>query len=241
MENGTVKNWKKAGFLGGIVFFLTVIFGMIWGYNALLHWAQNKKDVPINEVVVHGEFKYLNAAELESRIKQRLDGSFFSLDVELLQRNIEDDPWIYGVSIRKEWPQKVHVFIVEQDATAVWNNDLLLNRFGDVFFANGVEVEETLPKLYGPEGKEKDVLKGYVDMQYLLDLHDFRISELVLSERYAWQMWLQKGIHLNLGRSDKMSRVQRFIDMYPLLEQYNEKEVAKIDLRYDIGLAVSWQ
>jgi cell division septal protein FtsQ len=29
--------------------------------------------------------------------------------------------------------------------------------------------------------------------------------------------------------------------MYPLLEQYNEKEVAKIDLRYDIGLAVSWQ
>lgn len=241
MENEQVKKWKKASFLSGIVFFLTVIFLMIWGYNALLHWAKNKKDVPINQVVVHGEFNYLNAADLENKIKQKLDGSFFSLNVEQLRRIIQDDPWIYGVSIRKEWPQKVHVFIVEQKATAKWNNDLLLNQFGDVFFANGIQVDELLPKLYGPEGTEKDVLKGYVDMQYLLELHEFKIRELVLSERYAWQIWLEKGIHLNLGRADKMSRVQRFIDMYPLLEQYNEQDIAQVDLRYDIGLAVSWQ
>ena len=77
-------------------------------------------------------------------------------------------------------------------------------------------------------------------MQHLLDLHKFQISELVLSERYAWQVWLEKGIHLNLGRADKMKRVQRFVDLYPLLSEYGDKQVARVDLRYDIGLAVSW-
>lgn len=241
MTSTSVKKIRSSGFLVGIVFFLTVIFFIIWGYNALFNWAQNENDSPINQVVVIGEFKYLNKDQLEAQIKKKLDGSFFTLEVESLQNKIEQNPWVYSASIRKEWPQKVNVFVVEQDAFAVWNNDLLLNKFGDVFYANSVQVDDSLPRLYGPEGNEKDVLQGYVDMQYLLELHDFKINELVLSERYAWQIWLETGIHLNLGRSDKMKRVQRFIDLYPLLSNYEDKKIAKVDLRYDIGLAVSWQ
>lgn len=241
MNEESVKNWRSSGFLVGIVFFLTVIFFIVWGYNALFNWAQSKNDAPVNEVKVLGDFKYLEKSQLEALIRKKLDGSFFTLNVEKLQREIKQNPWVYGVSIRKEWPQKVNVYVVEQQAFAVWNNDLLLNNFGDVFYANGIQVDQSLPRLYGPEGNEKDVLQGYVNMQSLLELHDFSISELVLSERYAWQIWLKTGIQLNLGRSDKMSRVQRFIDLYPLLSEYGDKNVAKVDLRYDIGLAVSWQ
>ena len=240
MTDETVRKWRTSGFLVGIVFFLTVIFFMVWGYNALFNWAQSRNDAPVNEVVVHGDFTYLDKAQLEAAIRKKLDGSFFTLNVEKLQQAVQQNPWVYGVSIRKEWPQKVKVYVVEQQAFAVWNNDLLLNTFGDVFYANGVEVPDSLPRLYGPEGNEKDVLQGYVNMQSLLELHNFNISELVLSERYAWQIWLKTGIQLNLGRSDKMSRVQRFIDLYPLLSKDNKK-VAKVDLRYDIGLAASWQ
>ncbi|GHB65225.1 cell division protein FtsQ [Psychrosphaera saromensis] len=241
MTEKPMKKLKSSSFLGGIVFFFLVIFLIIWGYNTLLSWAQSKNDSPINAVVVHGEFRYLKREELEQKIVQKLDGSFFSLDVVRLQNKIEENPWVYSASIRKEWPRKLHIYVVEQDAFAIWNNDLLLNKFGDVFYANDVKVDDTLARLYGPEGNEKDVLKGYVDMEYLLKLHNFKISELVLSERYAWQVWLKSGIHLNLGRSDKMSRVQRFLDLQPLLVEYGNKKIARVDLRYDIGLAVSWQ
>jgi len=241
MEQKPLKKWKHSSFLVGIVFFFTVILFIIWGYNALFDWAQSKNDSPINSVVVHGDFKYLKIEQLETKIAQKLDGSFFTLDVERLQNKIEENPWIYSASIRKEWPRRLHVYIVEQDAFAIWNNDLLLNKFGDVFYANDVKVDDGLARLYGPEGNEKDVLKGYVDMQFLLKLHNFKISELVLSERYAWQLWLDSGVHLNLGRSDKMSRVQRFLDLQPLLAEYGNKKIARVDLRYDIGLAVSWQ
>ncbi len=241
MNGQSVKKWQKSSFLVGFVFFLTVILFFIWGYNVLFNWAQDKNDVPINEVVLHGNLSYIDRTQLTNKIEQQLEGSFFTLEVAKLQNKLEENPWIYGVSIRKEWPRKIHVFVVEQDVYAVWNNDLLLNKFGDVFYADGIEVSKDLPRLYGPEGNEKDVLKGYIQMQHLLDLHQFKISELVLSERYAWQLWLEKGIHLNLGRSDKMKRVQRFVDLYPLLSEYGDKEIARIDLRYDIGLAVSWR
>lgn len=241
MSEEIVKKWRDSGFLVGIVFFLTVIFFIVWGYNALFDWAEDRNDAPIDQVVVFGELKYIDRNKLEQQIRKKLDGSFFTLNVEKLQDKIEEDPWVYSVSIRKEWPKRINVFVMEQDAFAIWNNDLLLNKFGDVFYANGIKVKDELPRLYGPEGNETDVLQGYIDMQYLLELHNFKISELVLSERYAWQIWLDRGIQLNLGRSDKMSRLQRFVDLYPLLTDKKKAKLAKVDLRYDIGLAASWQ
>ena len=241
MTTSVYAKIKQSSFIAGIVFFLTVILLIVWGYNALLNWAQDKNDVPINQVVVHGELKYLQRGQLKDRIIQKLDGSFFTLDVDRLRSQIEENPWVYAASIRKEWPRKIHIFVVEQDAFAVWNNDLLLNKFGDVFYADGIEVSSELPRLFGPEGNEKDVLKGYVQMQHLLELHNFNVAEAVLSERFAWQLWLDTGIHLNLGRADKMKRVQRFVDLYPLLSEYGDKDIARIDLRYDIGLAVAWR
>ncbi len=51
---------------------------------------------------------------------------------------------------------------------------------------------------------------------------------------------LGNGIMLELGREDKMARIQRFINVYPELVK-QEKSVARVDLRYDTGLAVGWE
>ena len=51
---------------------------------------------------------------------------------------------------------------------------------------------------------------------------------------------LANGIELNLGRQEFIDRLQRFIDVYPLLAK-QPKAVKYVDLRYDTGLAVGWQ
>lgn len=75
----------------------------------------------------------------------------------------------------------------------------------------------------------------------MLAVNRFNLVSLALSERFAWQLWLDNGIRLNLGREDKAQRVQRFIDVYPRLEKPEGAQVDAIDLRYDTGLAVSWK
>ena len=48
---------------------------------------------------------------------------------------------------------------------------------------------------------------------------------------------------IELGRDDTMKRLQRFIDLYPVLlrqAQTDNKRIGYVDLRYDSGAAVGW-
>jgi cell division protein FtsQ len=76
-------------------------------------------------------------------------------------------------------------------------------------------------------------------MQRLLNISGQKIALLSLSERFAWQVKLHNQVLLKLGRQEYINRLQRYIDVYPLLLQ-EEKSVAYVDLRYDTGLAVGW-
>ena len=71
------------------------------------------------------------------------------------------------------------------------------------------------------------------------------IDELVLSERFAWQLTLNDGVTLNLGREKRIERIQRFMDAYPQIKDQsnnkNNQQVDYIDLRYDTGIAVGWK
>ena len=48
---------------------------------------------------------------------------------------------------------------------------------------------------------------------------------------------------LNLGREDRIERIQRFIDSYSFIKHKkpNNQQVNYIDLRYDTGVAVGWK
>ncbi|WP_260081219.1 cell division protein FtsQ/DivIB, partial [Candidatus Palibaumannia cicadellinicola] len=50
-------------------------------------------------------------------------------------------------------------------------------------------------------------------------------------------------LKLKLGNKDINQRLQRFIDIYPILLQHtckDNKHISYIDLRYQSGLAVGW-
>jgi cell division protein FtsQ len=114
-----------------------------------------------------------------------------------------------------------------------------LNTNGEVFDALAHAEHDTLPKLYGPEGAEMEVLTSYKQLDELLTINQFKLASLRLSPRHAWHAVLANGIQIELGREDKMARIQRFINVYPTLKQ-SDKPVATVDLRYDTGFAVGW-
>lgn len=155
-----------------------------------------------------------------------------------MHRQVVSQPWIYQASVRKKWPNTLQVFVVEQDPVAYWNNDLLLNAQGQPF-AGKVKLTN-LPELYGPNGAEKTALSGLNSMRLLLKNQNMDVKSLILTERFAWQVILDNGIQLNLGRQEFINRLQRFVNLYPLLERQG-KPIKYVDLRYDTGAAVGWQ
>jgi cell division protein FtsQ len=246
----------KAPLAVGLPVFVSVLLLIIYAGYWANQWLQDEQRLPVQEIVFSGQLNMLNEQNLADIIQKNLTASFFALDVNEVHALMEAQPWVYSASIRKRWPSKLYIYIVEQTAVAIWNSDLLLNQYGDTFEGGftlqstseptlqanapkGVGVINQLPELFGPGGSEKTVLKGYNEMQGLLDASNLRIEQLVLSERFAWQAELSNVVVLKLGRKKYVDRLQRYIDVYPLLKQ-SKQGVEYVDLRYDTGLAVGW-
>ena len=222
----------------GLLVFLFVIAGFIYGGIQVIKWLEDEQQLPVQKVIFSGQRDVLVDAQMEAIIRKHQKGSFFALDVNKVHKILEDMPWVYRASVRKRWPSNLHIYLVEQAPVAIWNDDLLLNIQGDIF--DGGDPNKYLPKLFGPGGSEKTALAGFNAMQSLLKSTGLTINELFLSERFAWRVELSNGIRLNIGRQQFIDRLQNFIDVFPLL-QAQKKAINYIDLRYDIGLAVGWQ
>lgn len=229
-------NWYL---ISGFSFFLLVL-GML-GYSGYrLHGLLNDAEaLPIEALVIKGERVYTTEDEIRSAMEALMQRSFFSADVAEIQQAIEALPWVYKASVRRVWPARIKVFLQEQKAEARWNGMDWVNEHGEVFAAATQPGLEGLPKLSGPEARSAEVLTAYRQVAELLKINGFGLESLSLSPRHAWIAVLDNGITLELGREDKMARVQRFINVYPTLQK-QPKAVARVDLRYDTGLAVGW-
>ncbi|GFD84810.1 cell division protein FtsQ [Alteromonas sp. KUL150] len=238
-RQASVKGGKsKSTVWGGVAFLLLVIAGLVFGGLKANQYLQDEQQMPVQVIDFSGDYQHIDITKLERLIRKAQPGSFFALDVNEVFELVESQSWVYRASVRKKWPNTLKIYLVEQQPVAQWNEDLLLNPYGDTFNDEGVVLD--LPRLYGPGGSEKTALEGYNAMHALISTTDMTLSELSLSERFAWQVQLKNGIKLNLGRQEFIDRLQRFIDVYPLLAQ-QEKAVKYVDLRYDTGVAVGWK
>lgn len=224
--------WFGAGFL------LLVIAGLVYGIIQLSSYLEDEQKVPVQKIMLSGQRTQIDDALIETLLRNRHPGSFFELDVDKVLNDVQSLPWVYRASVRKRWPNSLQVHLVEQVPAAHWNDDLLLNQYGESFEAVAPDLE--LPSLFGPGGSEQVALEGYKAMQALLNSTQLKVIELFLSERFAWNIKLSNGISLNLGRTEFIDRLQRFIDLYPLLNK-EQRSVEYVDLRYDTGFAVGWK
>lgn len=220
----------------GFVFFLVVVFCCVYLSMAAQRWLQDSQQLPISQIKIDGEPQYVTNLELYQALQSQLSKSFFSLDVNQAQAALQQINWVEFVAVRKEWPETLKVYVVEQEPVAIWNQDYLLNQKGEVFQADKSRLKTNLPLLSGPEGSAPRVWQIYQQFAGLLNLHGLTAQALTVSERFSIQLNLTTGVALKLGRENGEHRVRRFLKYYPQLQQRHDLKY--VDLRYDTGFAV---
>ncbi|MCP4325418.1 MAG: FtsQ-type POTRA domain-containing protein [Alteromonadales bacterium] len=235
----------------GLVFFMSVLISLISLSWWLTQHFLGQESAPVTAIMISGEMPYSQRSDIISAIDNVDMGNFFQVDVNEVQQSVLTLPWVYSVAVRKQWPNKLKIYVVDQRPVALWNGDFLINQAGQVFQADVERINHYLPNFFGPEGSELLALENYIDINELLEYKSLAIDELVLSERFSWLLTLDDGVTLNLGREERVERIQRFMDLYPIIKaQLKVKKIAEkqqnqavdyIDLRYDTGLAVGWK
>jgi len=227
----------------GVGFFIAVIIGILSFSVFLNKRLTAEESAPVTSIAIAGEMPYTTRVDIENAIEKVNLGNFFNLDVNDVQQKVAKLPWVYSVSVRKKWPDELKIYVVDQKPIAHWNGDFLLNENGKAFQADVKRLSRKLPAFFGPEGSEQIALDNFINFNKLLGFSELAIDELVLSERFAWQLILNDGVSLNLGRDNRVERIQRFMDLYPeiKLNKKQGQQVDYVDLRYDTGLAVGWK
>jgi cell division protein FtsQ len=226
-----------------LIFFLILLYGLQGGYFKLKKWLTDEQSLPLTFLVLTGEMQHVSSDSVRAVLREQKNRlNFFTLEIAQIQKQLEDMPWVYSASIRKQWPSTIKIHIVEQSIIAIWNDSALLNRAGDIIHATPESVSDQYIKLYGVDEFAKQTLQTYLEVEQLLQVSKFKIQVLSNDKRNSSNIILDNGIALRLGKEQKLDRIQRFLSVFPLIEnKYDINSIDYLDLRYDTGIAIGWK
>ena len=210
---------------------LLVLYGLI-------RFAIVQPVFALKELHVLGSSGHITRPQVEAIAKRDFRGTFFTFDIERVRASFEKLPWVRKADVRRQWPDRIEVFIEEHRPLARWGaqgNEGLVNMQGEVYTGTS---QATLPLFAGPEGSSTTVAMHYDLFRRELASIGREPVTVRLSARGAWQVRLDNGMTLEVGREQVQARVARFLAAYPNTIAPLGRNAEYVDLRYPNGFAV---
>ncbi|WP_439287121.1 cell division protein FtsQ/DivIB [Lonepinella sp. BR2357] len=214
-------------------------------YYTYTHWQsllEKLDDKPISAFALLGSPQYTTNEDVRDKILQlgELKG-FFGQDVHLVCEQIQSLPWIKGALVRKIWPDRLSIVVSEYTPVAFWNENEFLASDGTVFSLPFDKLKNTdMPRLFGLNYQSSEVLEAWNKIYKDLKAKNLNLKTLAVNERGAWEVILDNDITLKLGRGEWKNKIDRFVTIYPQIDVPENKKINYVDLRYNVGAAVSF-
>ena len=211
-------------------------------------WAVRHPAFAIAGITVQGEVTHNSAPTIRANVAPQLAGNFFTIDLAAARKAFETMPWVRQAVVRRDFPNRLRVQLEEHHAVALWGGEgdsRLLGDRGEVFEANVGDVEQDdLPRLAGPDDQGVQVLAMYRAVRPLFDPLDLAVQQLTMTPRGNWQVELDNGAAIELGRgtpAEVTARPRRFVaTVTQAAARYGRTPQALVsaDLRYGEGYAL---
>ena len=200
---------------------------------------------PLRQVVVARTLDKVTAAQIEF-VAKSFAGNFFTVNLDTVRTSLEKQPWVRRAAVRRRWPDGIELDLEEHVAAARWQHGAaemwLVNKQGEVFVAPLTLAQAALPLFSGPEGSASLVLTRYREFSTLLSPLGRIPRAVALSPRQAWQLHLDDGLTLELGRDQPNhpieERLSRFTSTYGALQARVKTAISVMDMRYPNGFAL---
>ena len=191
----------------------------------------------------------------------KIGDSLFDLDLHMIGRKIEEDPWIARADVERSFPDQIVIRVVEREVKAIIDLDYLyyVDKFGEVFKMLDASDELNYPVITG------------IDRQYLLDNPDQTqnclnmalqlmdelsnrtmfnlddVSEIHYDEQEGMILHTRiGGVPVRMGKqgfNDKLNRLERiYSDLEPRLMalkyidlNVTDRVIVKVDVKRTVG------
>jgi cell division protein FtsQ len=192
---------------------------------------------PLREIALTHALGKTTRGEIEAAARAHSAGNVFAVSPAQVRAALEALPWVRRASVRRVWPDRLEVALEEHAPFARWAAGGLLAVDGARVPA---ESDEALPLFAGPQGSERELVRRYVRFAEIVAPLRLKPVRLVLTERRAWQLALDNGLKIMLGRDADAAelRLERFVQAYPATLGAIARRHEHVDLRYPGGFAL---
>ena len=241
---------------------VALVFLMLLGMISLFVADQlyHPEKFRIEQIEVRGQLKHVNGSQVTKVVQQSLDGNYFSASLDQLEAEINQIPWVFNTTVRRQWPSTLVVRIDEVQPIAEWGDDQWLNSSGDL--VKRQPWNHPLPVLRGPIAMQKEVWRSFQRWHEKFVSHGLSLDRLEFDERELWYLTLSLSalaiervaniagvdsqpltkaeVTMIVDNGDAEGRISR------LIEALNSQLIAEfpgmksIDLRYPNGFAIDW-
>ncbi len=228
----------------------SVSFAWKSGYNWLLlaiviiggisYFNQSPTLLPIKTIELSGSFKYIEQKNIEVILRPYVGEGFFSLDIHAVYKVLSDQAWADAVSIRRVWPDRLEVNIVEKKPVARWSKSQLLSDKAVVYDADTTGFD-SLPLVHTVNSQPADILRQFYSLRGRFRTLQETLVSLRQNSRGALDIELSDGLVIKVGRSDVERKIARLITIYEQQIVPRRLQIRQLDLRYSNGFAVAWK
>jgi cell division protein FtsQ len=205
------------------------------------HYLSQPERLPLRVVEVGGVLERLDRDEIQRTVVDAIDGGFFSCDMQKLRQAVVAMPWVADVSIRRVWPDRLHMLVTEQVPLARWGDAALVSIDAGVFRPSKMADFDGLVQLQGPAGSEQRVVQFFRAVLPAAQARGLHVEAVRLDERRHWWLHFDGGLTVSLGREYVDHRLAQFFRVYPSLATQSARQPARVDMRYEHGFAVRWR
>ena len=151
---------------------------------------------PLQNIQISGPLQNVSRVDIEAAISAQIQGNYFSLKLDRIEKAIKALPWVESAKVRRRWPRNLHIDVREQRPVAQWGSQNWMNSSGDVFAVDYRDITGRLPMFNGAPGSNKKILEHYRRWANVLAGTGLQIKAISLSARYEWSV----TVYLNRSR-----------------------------------------
>jgi cell division protein FtsQ len=224
---------------------LCALGAVLVGLGGVANWLMHRSWFDLKHIELRGDLTHVSAASVRAATAGRIRGNFFTVRLDEVRSAFEAVPWVAAASVRRAWPDRLVVTVLEHRALGLWSDGRLLSDSGRLFVANLAEAEiyGPLVQFDGPESFAGDAVRRYYEFAARLAPLSLAVSAVEISERASWAVTTDAGQHFELGRDEPPGRLSERIVLlvaaYPRVTAQLGGPPKRIDLRYQNGLAAA--
>ncbi len=250
-DDGFVKRWASSAFGAarwavlwglaiGIFFIAVLVTGLFSGGHVAAAIAEARST---GERWMAGTGLTVNAVTLEGRSEtaqreivrmlgiKRGDLMLY-VDVDEARARIEALPWVKSAEVRRVWPDRIEVRIVERKPVAVWQKDgakTVIDIDGRPIMGEDPERFAALPLVVGP-GAEKSVASLLTLVATQPNLKS-RVKVAVRVGERRWDLRLDNAVEVRLPEEGAEAALAELVRL-ERDENILARDITAIDLRY---------